>query len=390
MDIHTIAKGKRILILEGYARQCLPYIREFKKLGCEVSLLCHTRLDCGYASRLPDHKILGVCDPDKYEESKKCIIDLVTSRNYDLVFPLVDFSAQILSENKIYLSDFAKIYANDIGIFQHSQDKLEVMKTCAEIKVPHPETLTDVKSISDILDSKLKFPLIIKPRHGYGSRGFHKLNTEQELKDCIKENNINLSEMIVQEALPESSLVMSDNIFIDKEGEIKSSFLYGCYRVYPLKGGTGTFNITFDRKEIHADCGRLVKKMGLRGAVGVDLMIDSRDNTAKVIEINPRVLACSKIGFMAGVNQAQQVLEDAFDLPVTSFMDYKTDIRLRMSQTDMLWFLKSPNRFRTKPSWFSIKNTKDQTFSWDDPLPWFAFLIRGLSRLRREERARKN
>ena len=196
--------------------------------------------------------------------------------------------------------------------------------------------------------------------------------------------------MVVQECLPEDSLVMSDNIFIDRNGEIKSSFLYGCYRVYPIKGGTGTFNVSFNRKDIHEQCARLVKEMRLRGAVGVDLMIDSRDNIAKVIEINPRVLACSKIGFLAGVNQAHQILEDAFGYPVTPYMEYKSDMRLRMSQTDILWFIKSPDRFKTKPSWFSNKNTTDQTFAWDDPLPWFAFLLRGLTRLKKEEKARKN
>jgi hypothetical protein len=43
-------KGKRVLILEGYAKQCLPYLREFKKFGCETTLLCSSKLDCGYSS----------------------------------------------------------------------------------------------------------------------------------------------------------------------------------------------------------------------------------------------------------------------------------------------------------------------------------------------------
>ena len=383
-------KGKHILILEGYARQCLPYMREFKKLGCEISLLCHTKLDCGYASRLPDHKILGICDPEQYKESEKYIVDLVKTGKFDMVFPLVDFSAQILSENKEELSKYAIIYANDKDIFARSQDKLEVMKACMRIGTPHPMTLTDVASVEDVLATGIHFPIIIKPRHGCGAKGFHKFESESDFVDCVRDNQINIADMVVQECLPETSLVMSDNIFIDREGEIKSSFLYGCHRVYPIKGGTGTFNITFDRKDIHEQCAKLVKEMGLRGAVGVDLMIDSRDNIAKVIEINPRVLACSKIGFIAGVNQAHQILEDAFGYQVTPYMTYKSDMRLRMSQTDTLWFIKSPDRFKAKPSWFSQKNTKDQTFSWDDPLPWFAFLFRGLTRLKKEEKARKN
>ena len=96
-------EGKKILILEGYARQCLPFMRSFKKLGCEVTLLCNSKIDLGYVSRLPDHKILGICDPDSYEESERFICDLIKKGNYDLVVPLVDFSARILSENKVEL-----------------------------------------------------------------------------------------------------------------------------------------------------------------------------------------------------------------------------------------------------------------------------------------------
>ena len=48
-------KGKHILILEGYARQCLPFMKSFKKMGCEITLLCGSKLDLGYWSRYPDH-----------------------------------------------------------------------------------------------------------------------------------------------------------------------------------------------------------------------------------------------------------------------------------------------------------------------------------------------
>ena len=57
-------KGIRVLILEGYARQSLPLIRAFHKLGCHVSALCSSKLDVAYASRLTDRKILGVCNRD--------------------------------------------------------------------------------------------------------------------------------------------------------------------------------------------------------------------------------------------------------------------------------------------------------------------------------------
>lgn len=388
MDWKDTVKGKHILILEGYARQCLPFMREFKKLGMEVSLLCHTKMDCGYASRLPDHKILGICNPDEYEESEKYIVELIKTGRFDLVLPLVDFSASILAKNKEELSKYAVICVSDKDVFEKSQDKLYAMKVCMENSIPCPKTLDNVSSISEIVDIGIKFPIIIKPRRGCGAKGFHKILDIKQLESVVGENRINLSDMVIQECLPIKSALISDNIFIDREGNIKSSFLYRCHRFYPLNGGTGTFNMTFNRDDVHEECSRLVKLMGLRGCIGIDLMIDPRDDKAKVIEINPRILACSKIGFVAGVNQAQQIIEDVYGDTVTSMMHYKAGVGVRMSQTDILWFLKSPERFKAKPSWFKVRGIKDQTFSFDDPLPWFAFLLRGLLNLKSEEEKR--
>lgn len=388
MECLDAVKGKHILILEGYARQCLPFMREFKKFGMEVSLLCHTKMDCGYASRLPDHKILGICNPDEYEKSEKYIVKLIKTGRFDLVLPLVDFSASILAKNKDELMKYAIICVNDKDVFEKSQDKLQVMKVCMENEISCPKTLDNISNIEEVMDSEIQFPIIIKPRRGCGAKGFHKILNQEQLKCVVVENQINLADMVVQECLPIESALISDNIFVDKEGNIKSSFLYRCHRFYPLTGGTGTFNMTFDRTDVHEECAKLVKLMGLRGCVGIDLMIDPRDNKAKVIEINPRILACSKIGFVAGVNQARQIIEDVFEDIVTPMMNYKYGVGVRMSQIDMLWFLKSPERFKAKPSWFKVRGVKDQTFSFDDPLPWFAFLLRGFVNLKKEEEKR--
>ena len=389
MDWKAAARGKHILMLEGYARQSLPFMREFKKLGMEVSLLCHTKMDCGYASRLPDHKILGICEPEEYEKSEKYIIKLVKTGKFDLVLPLVDFSASILAKHKKELTEYAEILVSDRSVFDKAQDKLQVMKTCMENDISCPMTLNGISNIAEIIESGIQFPIVIKPRRGCGAKGFHKIWDKDELNRVVGGNDICLSEMVIQECLPIESALISDNIYIDKNGEIKSSFLYRCHRFYPLAGGTGTFNLTFDRKDVHEECARLVKLMGLRGCVGVDLMIDPRDNKAKVIEINPRILACSKIGFVAGVNQAQQIIQDVYGDVVTPMINYKTNVGVRMSQIDVLWFLKSPDRFKAKPSWFKIRGVKDQMFSIDDPLPWFAFLFRGVIKLKSEEVKRR-
>ena len=387
-DIKTIAKGKRVLVLEGYCKQSLPFIREFKKLGCEVSVLCGTKWDCAYWSRYADHKILGVCDLHKTEESEKYIVELVKTGKFDMVFAPFEFSARILSHNKEELSKYAIIYAMDKDVFDRVNNKEEVMRVCMENGIPCPQTFFGIERIDDI-DGRIQFPVIIKPHSMYGARGFHLFNTADEMREYVKEKQIDLKGYVVQEYIPEGSRLMGGNVMIDRNGEIKSSYLYICEHIYPEVGGTSTLNGILVRPDISENCNKLVKLMGLQGEMGVDLMLDVRDNVGKVIEINPRPVHGIALGFYAGVNHAQQILEDAFGMEVTPMEVTKPKTASRIGQTDMLWFLKSKDRFR-RISWrLGYKRVKEQMFYWDDPLPWFAFLFEGLKDYRKKMAEKK-
>jgi len=381
-------KGKKVLLLEGYTRQSLPYLRVLKALGCETFLLCNSKWDCGYWSRYADHKIMGVCDREDYARTEKYIVELVKTGQYDVVIGPFDFSAEILSHNKKELEGYAHIAANEKEPFDLAHDKMSVMRTCFENNIPHPRTLFGVKDMEDIKNSDIPFPVFIKPCDGAGAKGCHTCQTFEELEECVRANNIDVTNYIIQECIPIDSRLVSETLFIDNDNNVKSAYQYESVRFFPLSGGTGTMNETIYRADIHETSIRLAKALNLKGAVAVDLMIDSRNDVGKVLEINPRILACSAIGFYAGVNQAQQILEMAFGEEVSTQMEYKTGMRMRMMQTDILWFLKSPDRFKAKPSWFSWKNTKEQTFRWDDPIPWFVFLFNGLKNLKSDIKKR--
>ena len=364
-----IGTGKHVLILEGYCKQCLPFIRGFKDLGCEVSILCGSRLDCGYASRLPDHKILGICDMKRPDESEEYIVRLIKEGHYDLVFPLFDFSARIL---------------NDPVIFDAANDKLNVMRVCMENGLPCPQTLTDAVDMDSVRHSGIPFPVIIKPRRMYGARGFHRFENADEMEMYLKKRQLDLADYVVQECIPEGSFVMGGNLFVDREGEIKSSYLYICEHLYPEQGGTSTLNALLIRDDIDSTCRELVRRMNLRGVIGIDLMIDHRDGKGKVIEINVRPVHGIALGYLCGIDHALQVFEDAFGLPVTDMPTIPTDTCLRILQTDFLWFLSSPDRFSRQPRKLGYRHVKEQMFFWDDPLPWFAFLLGGVKDYRRK------
>ena len=377
-------KGIRVLILEGYARQSLPLIKAFNKMGCEVTALCNSKLDVAYVCRYTTHKVLGVCDRERVEETTEQIRGLLKTGNYDVVVPTVDFSAEIVSKHKEEFSKYAKVVSNDYDVYDIAGDKQKTMEVCMANNIPCPITLSNVKSVKEVMDSGIKFPIVVKPRVGYGAVGFHKIDSEKELEKLAKATPEIFEGCVFQEYIPQTGLQYECAMFIDNNNEVKTSLVFSKNRWFPVTGGSSTLNITVEYPEIVESCTALLKKINWRGAADIDLIFDPRDGVAKIMEINPRVSGSVKICFVSGVNQAQQMLELVYGEEVTKFDKYVIGQRLRCTQTDILWFLKSPDRFRSKPSWFSVRKTKDHTFCIDDPLPWFVFLLQGLKRYKKE------
>ena len=159
-------------------------------------------------------------------------------------------------------------------------------------------------------------------------------------------------------------------------------------RWYPLDGGPSTINMTVKDEKIKQDCITLLQKMHWRGYASFDLIRDPRDGVAKILEINPRINGTIKICFFAGVNMALQHLQDAFDDPVSDFLDYKEGLYLRYFHKDILWFIKSKDRFKAKPSWFSWKNTTDEIASIRDIKPFLTYSIEVVKKLAHDREKR--
>ena len=255
--------------------------------------------------------------------------------------------------------------------------------------VPHPETVYDMDSVEKILSSGLRFPFVIKPRIGYGGIGFHVIRDEAGLREVFDRTVERCGPMVVQEYIPQTGRQLQCQVFLDADGEAKSAVLFDKTRWYPVTGGSSCCNTTLHDEKVTGNCVRLLKAIGWRGYADIDMIEDPRDGLAKVLEVNPRVTGGVKICFLAGVDVARQIVELAMGLPVTGYPDYRDGVRLRYMHTDLLWLLKSPDRFRTKPGWFDFRRTSDQIFSLRDPWPWFTYSIQAVKKYRREMAKRR-
>lgn len=381
-------RGVRVLLLEGFARQNMALMPALKKLGCHVTTLNASRLDVGYASRWPDVKLIEPWDRDDAEASARVMLRVLEAGHYDVVIPTTDFSARLLADHLEAASRWCHPAENGPERFYRAMDKQQTMDICAAAGVPHPATAADGRSVEAVLAAGLGWPLVIKPRIGYGGIGFHVVRDEAGLRARFDETAARWGGLLAQEYIPQTGRQMQCQVFMDADGAAKSAVLFDKTRWYPVAGGSSCCNTTLHDPRVVDDCVRLLRAMGWRGYADVDLIEDPRDGVAKVMEVNPRVTGGVKLCFAAGTDPARQIVELALGLPVTEYPDYRDGVRLRYMHTDLLWLLKSPNRFRARPNWFDFRHTTDQIFSPRDPWPWFTYTVQGLTRFRTEQAKR--
>lgn len=319
-----IVHSLKILLIEGSARQVLPMAKAFRELGHHVTTYNSSRFDFGYVSCWPHRKILSYSNPSDEQGTLQAVLNKLIAYRYDLVIPMNDEMARLLSKHKQEVERYTNVAVNDWDVFKIASDKNLTMQACMKNGIPCPHT---IESDADL--SCLKFPIVIKPRTGCGAVGFHVAETFEDATKYLSSATRKFGPCLIQEYIPQTDLQYKAELFVDSNGKIKSAVVFAKVRWYPVNGGSSTLNRTVDRPDIVESCTKLLKAINWRGYADIDLIQDPRDNVAKIIEINPRITGSVKICFKAGVNFAQQIIEDYLGMEVTPMLDYKKDIYLR-------------------------------------------------------------
>ena len=376
----------RVLLIEGRARQVLPMSKSLRELGCEITTYNGSKLDPGYASKYPHRKLLAFCDIRKPEESYKAIKTELEKYHYDIVIPMNDDVAIMLAKHKKDLKPLTTIACTDWPVFEMACDKLRTMEVCMKNGLPCPQTFL---SKEEYLQKKeeVKYPLVVKPRTGCAAVGFHIAENEEDVITYFDKAQVKYGPMLIQEFIPQNGLQYKAELYIDRNGELKGACVFAKVRWYPIEGGSSTLNETVNRPDIIADCKVLLKDINWRGYADIDLIEDTRDGKIKIMEINPRITGSVKICFESGVNFSKMIIDDFLKNEVQPQFDVKHRY-MRFMHTDVLWFLKSPNRFSSTPSWFNFRNTSDQIFSWKDLWVFFAFTLQGFGKLIKDTKNR--
>lgn len=384
-------KGLRLLLLDGFGRQIPTLMKQLHELGCEITTVNDSKWDIGYSSRYPKHKVLIKGCREENTRLRAYIEKVLQTNEFDVIFPVLERSTDLMltlkEEGKL---GNVKLICAPREAFMKAYDKLATMRVCMQNGIPCPLTKLDDETMDSYLE-KVKFPLACKPRKGSGSTGFYIVKDKQQLDGLIAKGNIVVDEYVIQEYIPHTDYHYGVYLMFDGEGKPYYTVPVQSCRQFPVDGGPGCYILTVNNDQIRQDSERLLSVLGWKGFGHVGFIMDPRDHIAKVMEINGRIPAGVKICNCVGYPTVKLLLDMVYGEKLQKMeIDVPDNIGMRHFQADVMWFLKSPDRFRAKPTWFRFWKSYDYVFSWRDPLPFFTYTIEHILSYKEEMRKRKH
>ena len=379
----------RVLVTDGGGRQTLTVLHGLKKLNCKVSILCESKLDFCYVSNIPVETILDKRAAAVHPGFTELLLSLVQTGRYDVLLPVGEMATNKVTEMEEELRKYVRLACAPRSAYINAFDKQRTFEIAAENGIPVPKTRMQNESVEAYL-STVTFPLIIKPRNGVGSIGFHKFEKRGDFEPYLQAHGIDLDKYVLQEYVDYEKR-LGTILFVDQKDRVCMAYADEVLRWYPLDAGSACCIRSIDYPEILEWSSRLLKAMHWRGIAALSFMVDRKTGVPKLLEINGRIPASIRLSSQCGFNVAKLLLEMAYDQEVEQYPTNKAFGQVtRHFHAEIAWFLYSPDRFRSKPSWFSWKKARDVVFWWDDMKPWVNYTVQKLFGYREFEKKRQH
>lgn len=356
-----------VLLLSIEGTQTLPIAKSLYKKGIEVYGFYNNKFSYGSCTRYINHKILAPPVHQK-EEYFLFLKEFLKESLIDVIIPLGDSEAQLLSLHRKELDSLSHFIIPDIEVFNTGYNKNILMKICANNGFPHPRTL-DLEESTPITENM--FPALIKPNIMTGGRGMVRVNSLKEFNEKYTYINKNYGASHLQEFIAPGGRQLKVQLFLDNQSNLCYSSVIHKQRFYPENGGSSCCNVTIQNDSLVRMCYEILQKIKWIGFADFDLIEDPKDGIIKVMEINPRIPACVKSAVISGVDYGSIIFDATLGRELEKY-EYKPGIFVRHIGFELLWFFQSKNRFKTNPHWFKFlgRSIYFQDFEWTDPMPF--------------------
>lgn len=366
-------KRIRVFVTDGYWRKTLAAVRALGRRGVRVTVGESTYLAPALFSRYCHCRVRTpspVLQPSQYLD----FLETYLKRHpHHVLMPMEEDTLLLLARNRERFQNITSLPCADHHHLLFARDKLKVLKRAEALDIPIPRTFEiDNMAEAKPLSKQLEYPVVVKPRVGSGSAGVEYVEEPAQLPAALARVFRSGQSPLVQERLPSEGAGIGASFLLDQNHQVRASFIHRRLREYPVQGGPSTLRQSIIHEQARRDGARLLESLRLVGVGMVEFKIDSRDGTAKLLEVNPRFWGSLALAVNTGVNFPYLLTLMALGLDFPAVHTYRLGHLCRwLLPGDILHFLQNPNRWRLKPSFFQFRraNLSYDIIDMDDPLP---------------------
>lgn len=305
-----------------------------------------------------------------------------------MLFPTSDASVRALSLGKGRLEPTYRVPVPEWETIRVFAEKRETHELAEKLGIPAPRTRYP-RTKEELADLDIPFPVIIKPlsRDPFYAKTHRKAVRADDAQELAKTwewacGVVPPSQLMVQELIPGGASVLFSLGCQFVGGELKGHVVAHRVRQHPMDfGHATTLAETVDIPELESIGSRFLLGAGYEGLAEVEFMLDTRDNSYKLLEVNPRVWGWHTIAGRAGVDlpflHYQHVVGEKTDTVAAFATGVKWLRPITDSPTALTEILH--RRLTVREYFYSIRGPKElaPAPSLDDPAPFVAefFLI---------------
>ena len=251
-----------------------------------------------------------------------------------VLLPISDTDTITILKHQDKLAKYYHFTSAEFGIVNTFLNKRLFYQFLKKKQIDHPATFFP-QTTEDIaiICKKIAFPCIVKPVYSsYFVQDFQKkvfiANSSKELLNCYQIAQQHHHEVLIQEILPgEPHHQCGFNAYYTRTFKPVGSFMYQRIREWPHHFGNGCYIESIWRPDLEKIVTKLVKAMGYYGIIDAEFKIDPRDNTLKLIEINPRTWMQNSLPTYCGFNIPYFAYCDALGKPLKSISSRRENVK---------------------------------------------------------------
>lgn len=297
-SINVVVTSAGGIVAQGIIKSLKYHNKYAGRKSYEYKILA-TDISYDAAGLYRAHKFSIIQKPTE-KEYLKSMVDLCNKNRIQVLFIGSDVELPILCNNKGYIEDNtgAVVITSHPHIIEMCRDKYKTNQFLQKNNLNSIPTC-----LYDEIDSFLKdykFPLVVKPREGFGSKLFQIVHSMEELEFAIKAINQTGWKPMIQKYLQGDGNEYTTGLTLSND---KNQIMSSITLKKILKHGQ-TYKAFIDKyPKVTGICNKIARKLRTFGPLNIQSRIDVDDNQVKIIEINPRFSASGPMRTVAGVNE---------------------------------------------------------------------------------------